>query len=133
MSRLTALLARFVGLFFVAVVAAFLVRGGTIVEATVADAPVMLAYAIIGLAIGFAMILGHNVWSGGALPVVVTLVGWLIFAKSLLLLFPAPESLVRLLARIQYDEHSTLYVMPALVIGICCAWAGFATAMPDKS
>jgi hypothetical protein len=36
----------------------------------------MLVYAIISLAVGVAMILGHNVWSGGALPVVVTLVGW---------------------------------------------------------
>jgi hypothetical protein len=30
--------------------------------------------------------------SGGALPVVVTLVGWLILAKGLLLLFLTPEA-----------------------------------------
>jgi hypothetical protein len=61
------------------------------VETAVADGPVMLVYAIISLAVGLAMILGHNVWSGGALPVVVTLVGWLILAKGLMLLFVTPE------------------------------------------
>jgi len=32
---------------------------------------------VIGLAAGLAVILGQNIWSSGALPVVVTLVGWL--------------------------------------------------------
>ena len=76
MSRLTVFLARFIGLFTVVLVVALLVRGSATVEAAVADGPVMLVYAIISLAAGLAMILGHNVWSGGALPVVVTLVGW---------------------------------------------------------
>jgi hypothetical protein len=29
----------------------------------------MLVYATINLAMGIAMVLGHNVWTGGALPV----------------------------------------------------------------
>ena len=87
MSRLTVFLARLIGLSTILIVIAFLVRGSATIDATVADAPVMLVYAIISLAVNVAMILGHNVWSGGALPVVVTLVGWLILAKGLLLLF----------------------------------------------
>ena len=85
MSRLTVFLARSIGLFTVLLVVAFLVRGSAIIETTVADGPVMLVYAITSLAMGIAMVLGHNVWSGGALPVAVTLVGWLILAKGLLL------------------------------------------------
>src|ERR1700686_325102 len=84
-------------------------------------------YAIISLALGLAMILGHNVWSGGALPVVVTLVGWLILAKGLLLLFLAPEALSRLFGRMQYGEHIYLYVAPSLVFGLYLTWAGFTT------
>jgi hypothetical protein len=91
MSKLTVFLARLTGLSTILVVIALLVRGSAIIDTTVADAPVMLAYAIISLAVGVSMILGHNVWSGGALPVVVTLVGWLILAKGLLLLFLTPE------------------------------------------
>src|ERR1700683_5582140 len=83
-STLTVFLARLIGLFTVLVVAAVLMRGSAVAEAAVADGAVMFAYAIISLAVGLAMILGHNVWSGGPLPVVVTLVGWLILAKGLL-------------------------------------------------
>jgi hypothetical protein len=125
MSRLTVFLARFIGTFTVLLVATLLVRGSAMVETAVTDGPVVLVYAIISLAIGIAMILGHNVWSGGALPVVVTLVGWLILAKGLLLLFLTPESVPRLFERMQYGEHYYLYLMPSLAIGLYLAWAGF--------
>jgi hypothetical protein len=64
MSRLTVFLARFIGLFTVLLVAAFLIRGSTTIETAISDGPVMLVYAIISLATGLAMILGHNVGSG---------------------------------------------------------------------
>jgi hypothetical protein len=125
MPWLTVFLARVIGLSTVLIVVAFLVRGSAIVEATVADGPVMLAYAVIGIATGVAMIVGHNFWSGGPLPVVVTLVGWLIFAKSLLLLFLPPEALGEIFARMHYGQHIYLYLAPALVIGLYLTWAGF--------
>jgi hypothetical protein len=127
MSRLTVYLARLIGLFTVLLVAALLTRGSAVVESAMADGPLMLTYAIISLALGLAMILGHNVWSGGALPVVVTLVGWLILAKGLLLLFLTPEPLTRLFERMHYGEHMYLYLAPALVIGLYLTWAGFTT------
>ncbi len=127
MSRLTVFLARFIGLFTVLLAIAVLVRGSATVEAAVADGPVMLTYAIISLAVGLAMILGHNVWSGGALPVVVTMVGWLILAKGIMLLFVTPEALTQIFGRMQYDEHFYLYLTPALVIGLYLTWAGFTT------
>ena len=125
MSRLTVFLARSIGLFTVLLVVAFLVRGSAIIETTVADGPVMLVYAITSLAMGIAMVLGHNVWSGGALPVVVTLVGWLILAKGLLLLFLAPEAVSRMFEQMRYGEHYYLFLAPALVIGLYLTWAGF--------
>jgi hypothetical protein len=127
MSRLTVYLARLIGLFTVLLVAALLIRGSAVVESAMADGPLMLTYAIISLALGLAMVLGHNVWSGGALPVVVTLVGWLILAKGLLLLFLTPEPLTRLFERMQYGEHMYLYLAPALAIGVYLTWAGFTT------
>ena len=125
MSRLTVFLARSIGLFTVLLVVAFLTRGSAIIETTIADRPVMLVYAITGLAMGIAMVLGHNVWSGGALPVVVTLVGWLILAKGLLLLFLAPEAVSGMFEQMRYAEHHYLLLAPALVIGLYLTWAGF--------
>ena len=131
MSRLTVFLARFIGLFTVVLVVALLVRGSATVEAAVADGPVMLVYAIISLATGVAMILGHNVWSGGALPVVVTLVGWLILAKGLMLLFVTPDALQQIFDHMHYGEHYYLYLAPSLVIGLYLTWAGFTAPSPN--
>ena len=125
MSRLTIFLARLIGLFTVLLIAALLLRGSAMIQAAIADKPVMFTYAIISLALGLAMILGHNVWSGGALPVVVTLVGWLILAKGLLLLFLTPQGLTGFFERMQYGEHMYLYLTPSLVLGLYLTWAGF--------
>jgi hypothetical protein len=131
MSRLTVFLARFIGLFAVLLVVGLLLRGGATVAAAVADAPVMLVYAIVSLAAGLAMILGHNVWSGGALPVVVTVVGWLILAKGLVLLLVTPETMKQLFGGMHYGAHYFLYLLPALALGIYLTWAGF-TAPPRR-
>ena len=133
MSRLTVYLARLIGLSTVLLIAAVLVRGNAMVETAVANGPVMFAYAIISLASGLAIVLGHNVWSGGALPVLVTLVGWLILAKGLLLMFLTPEALTRLFEGTQYGNHMYLYVAPALVIGLYLTWAGFAAPTSRQS
>jgi hypothetical protein len=125
MPWLTVFLARVIGLSIVFIVVAFLVRGSAVIEATIADGPLMLAWAIIGIAAGVAMIVGHNVWSGGPLPVVVSLFGWLMFAKSFLLLFVPPEVLGGVFARMHYGQHLYLYLAPALVIGLYLTWAGF--------
>jgi|ERR1039457_2460234 hypothetical protein len=131
MARLTVFLARFIGLFTVLLVVALMVRGSASVAAAVADGQVMLVYAMISLAVGLAMILGHNVWSGGALPVVVTSVGWLILAKGLMLLSVTPDALKQLLEHMQYGEHYYLYLMPSLVIGLYLTWAGFTASSPN--
>ena len=133
MSKLTIFLARSIGLFMVLLVAGFLVRGGTAIEVTIEDEGVMISYAIISLAMGVAMVIGHNVWSGGALPVVVTLVGWRVLAKGFLLLVLAPDELSAMVQRIGYAEHYRLLLMPALVLGLYLTWAGFASqAMHEK-
>ena len=132
MSKLTIFLARSIGLFMVVLVAGFLVRGGTAIEVTIEDEGVMISYAIISLAMGVAMVIGHNVWSGGALPVVVTLVGWLVLAKGFLLLVLAPDEMSAMVQRMGYAEHYRLLLMPALVLGLYLTWAGFASQVTHE-
>ncbi|MGA2895308.1 MAG: hypothetical protein ABSE22_20785 [Xanthobacteraceae bacterium] len=132
MSRLTVFLARFIGLFTVLLVIGLMVRGSATVESAVADRPVMLVYAIISLAVGLAMILGHNVWSGGALPVVVTLVGWAVLAKGLMLLLVTPQALQQLFGHMHYGEHYYLYLTPSLLIGLYLTWGGFGAATAKR-
>lgn len=131
MSKLTIYLARLIGLLALILDGAFLARGNWMIRAAAADDPVMLIYAIQSLAIGLAIILGHNVWSGGALPVTVTLVGWLIFAKGLLLLLVPHEFLLGMLERMQYGEHYTLSILPSLIVGLYLTYAGFTARFAD--
>jgi hypothetical protein len=109
-----------------------MVRGVSVAAATVADGVAVLTYAIVSLAIGVAMIVGHNVWSGGLLPVVVTLVGWLIFLKGVALLILSPDALSRTFGQTQYGDHFYLYLAPSLLIGLYLTWAGFKTPIHDR-
>jgi hypothetical protein len=76
------------------------------------------AMGLISVAIGLAMVLGHNVWSGGALPVVVTLIGWWSLVKGLLCLFLPAGVLAGLLGGPGYEHY--FYVAPAisLLVGL---------------
>ena len=130
MSQLTVFLARLLGLFTILVIAALLLRGNALVESAVSSQPSMLLYGIISLGLGLAMVLGHNVWSGGALPVVVTLVGWLILLKGLFLLAVSPEMLMQVYGQMHYGAHFDLYLIPSLVIGLYLTWAGFTARAP---
>ena len=130
MSRSTPFLARLLGLFSIVIVVAMFVRGSALVETVVGDRAFLFDLAMISVTVGLAMVIGHNVWTGGVLPVVVTLVGWLILAKGLFLLFATPEMLAKLFAQMHYGEHFFIYLSPALVIGLYLTVAGFATATP---
>src|SRR5215469_16273247 len=86
MSKLTIYLARLFGVVTLLVVAAMYLKGGGAIAAAASDSHAMLMYGIPSVGIGVAMVLGHNVWSRGLLAAVVTLLGWIILAKGLLLL-----------------------------------------------
>jgi hypothetical protein len=129
-SRLTIFLARSLGLFVVLLVACLLMRGGVDIQASVANGPVLFSYAVISLAMGVAMVVGHNVWTAGALPLVVTLVGWLILAKGLVLLVLSSTMLSAMMDQMHYAAHYPAYLAPAMVLGLYLTWAGF-TAKAD--
>jgi hypothetical protein len=109
-----------------------LVRGNALIETVIRDHAITFDLAMISVAVGLALVIGHNVWSGGVLPVVVTLVGWLILVKGLVLLFVTPEMFAKLFVQIHYGEHFYIYLAPALVIGLYLTIAGFATSTPEN-
>jgi len=46
----------------------------------------------VALCAGLALVLAHNVWSGGALPILVTIVGWISLLKGLMILILPPQT-----------------------------------------
>lgn len=128
MTALTIFLARLIGLFAILVSLSMVVRKRVMVETTTAllrNGPLLLVTGMVGLVAGLAMVLGHNIWSGGALPVVVTLSGWIILVRSLILLFLSPEVKVRLYERFRFENFFYLYAGISFVFGVYLTWAAF--------
>jgi vacuolar-type H+-ATPase subunit I/STV1 len=102
MSTRTLFLSRLIGLCCVIASLTMFVRGPAFVDAVMLllkDPPLMLFVGIVTVAAGLAMVLAHNLWSGGALTVVVTVLGWTSLIKGALFLGLAPEAEASLFLR----------------------------------
>lgn len=128
MLPLTMFLAKFLGLYCMIVALAMMTRKQRAVmtiKALIANAPLLLFVEVIGLACGIAMIIGHNIWSGGALPVVITLVGWLMVIRGAGLLALSPAATAKLVEALRYEQLFYFYMGGTLVLGLYLTWAGF--------
>jgi hypothetical protein len=129
MSPRTIFLSKLLGLYSVIVALAMGThRQATLemVKALLHNAPLLYVVGIITLGIGLAMVLGHNVWSGGVLPVVVTVVGWITLVKGLHFLFlPSAVAVRFFLGVLHYEQLFYLYVAIAFVVGAYLTYGGF--------
>jgi hypothetical protein len=125
----TAFLGKLLGLYLVLIsLAMFAHRQSTIesMTALMRNAPVLFVTAMIAMAAGLALVLGHNVWSGGGLPVVVTLTGWVMLVKGTLLLFlPLQVANAVFLTGLGYQQHFYVYTSIPLLLGGYLTYAGF--------
>jgi hypothetical protein len=90
----TLFLSRLIGLYCILVALSMITRRQATLESVTAllhDPSMIFIVGVIALAAGLAMVLAHNIWSGGALVVIVTLVGWITLIKSLFFLFLPTE------------------------------------------
>jgi hypothetical protein len=130
MSPLTTFLARLLGLSAVLLSLALVTHKQASVEtmtALVRDPPLLMIFGMLWLVAGLAIILGHNIWSGGVLPVVVSLVGWLILIRGLLLLLLSPSAAVGLFTGLHLEQLFYLYVAISLVFGAYLTYGGFSS------
>jgi len=129
MSPRTLFLSRLIGLYCILVGLSMMTHSQATVETVTAllqNPPMTLILGVITLAAGLAMVLAHNIWSGGTLVVVVTLVGWMALVKSLFFLFLPPEMETRLfLQQLHYQQFFYLYSATSLVLGVYLTYEGF--------
>jgi len=128
----TAFLGKLLGLYLIAVSASMFAHAQATVEimkAIIQDPPLLFIAGLMGVTAGLAIILAHNVWSGGALPIVVTLFGWVSLIKGTLLLTLSPEaeSRVFIVGGLHYEQHPNLYAAFALLLGAYLTYAGFSS------
>ena len=128
MSPLTSYLAKLIGLSLVFVGAALIVRRhdmAAVADALADDSALLFVLGLIALAIGLAMVLAHNIWSGSVIPVLVTIIGWLILVKGLFLLFIPTSMVVSMFEASQFSELAYLYGGISFVLGLCLTYGGF--------
>lgn len=128
MSPLTIFLSKLLGLYCLIVgLSMFAHKQVTVdmITALVHNAPATMLASVFALGVGLAIVLSHNVWSGGGLPVVVTLVGWIGTVKGLLLLFLSPEATVRFFEGARYGQLFYLYAAITFLLGAYLTYGGF--------
>lgn len=129
MSSRTIYLSRLIGLYCILVVPSLIVHRQSTVDslAELFHSPsMMLLLSIITVAAGLAIVLAHNIWSGGALAVVVTVVGWLTLIKGLLfLVLPVEVERECILSWLRDPLLFYVCMAPSLLIGIYLTYGGF--------
>jgi len=99
------------------------------VTALVREPPLMLLLGTVVVAAGLAMVLAHNIWSGGALPVVITVIGWLTLLKGVMFWVLPPASAAEFyLERLHYAQLYPLYGALSGAIGLYLTVMGFRRA-----
>jgi hypothetical protein len=130
MLPLTAFLGKLIGLYCIIAAATMMANKRASVESIYAlmrNPPLLLFVEVLGLLAGLAMVLGHNIWSGGALPVIVTVLGWLIAIRGAMLLALPQETKLRIFEALRYEERFHVYMGATLVLGIFMTVAAFGT------
>jgi putative exporter of polyketide antibiotics len=129
MSDRTVFLSKLIGIYCILVAISMAVNKDAMLQmvtALVHDAPVLYVFGLTIVAAGLAVILSHNVWAGGAVPVIVTLVGWLALLKGLLFLFvPPPAAAGIAIWGTPYQNYYYVDVALALILGIYLTYEGF--------
>jgi hypothetical protein len=121
-------LSRLVGLFTLVVAASMIVdkpQAMATMAALLHDRSALIIIGLLGTAAGMAIVLAHQVWSGGPLPVVVTLLGWVILIRGMVLLFLPPPAAARLVEWFRFDEFFYPYLGFAAGLGLYLAVHGF--------
>ncbi len=125
----TIYLSRLIGLYCILVMPSLAMHK----QATVGSAAALWHNPSLGLFVGIftviaslAMILAHNRWSGGVLPVVVTLVGWMALIKGMLfLLMPSGPDTEIMLSWLRDPVLFYVCLTPSFLIGIYLTFEGF--------
>jgi hypothetical protein len=122
MSLLTLFLGKFLGLATLMTCVVCMARPRATLDAANAMAEnsgLLLVSGIFTMAGGVATVISHNIWSGGALPVAVTALGWMMLVKGLALMTLPPRLLLRFYSFVGSPQRFRLILIPTTIFS---AW-----------
>ena len=128
MSATTIYLGKLLGLYMVAIAVGMLVnhrRTMAAIDEMARSGPWMLFSGMVATAAGLAVVLAHNVWSGGALAIAVTIFGWAALLKGLTLLLVPAERMAVLYKGAGFERLFPVWMIVVLALGLGIAAAAF--------
>jgi hypothetical protein len=129
MNARTLFLSRLIGLLLIVAALAMFLRGQDFADTVMMllrDAPLMFVIGVFTVAAGLAMVLAHNLWSGSAATVIVTLIGWLSVIKGIFFLSLTPDAETAVfLQGLHYQRYFHVYAAVALALGVYLCYCGF--------
>jgi hypothetical protein len=128
MSALTVFLAKLIGLYCLVVGLTMMANQQTMVgavNALIRSPPLVLLAGVFAVAVCLGLVIGHNVWAGGALPIVVTLVGWASLIKGCMLSALPPGQMAKLYETLHYEQFYLAFVGVTLALGLYLTIAAF--------
>ena len=136
MSPRTVFLSKLIGLYCIILGFSMVLNKAALMEeitALAGNSPVMLVVGVFTLFAGLAMVLGHNVWRGGGVTIVVTVIGWLTLLKALLILFVPPNVESRFLLELLHSNRLFYFRLALMfLLGIYLTYGGFAASPKNR-
>ena len=123
-------LAKLLGLYLIAIAVAMLAskrRTLTTLDEMVRSGPWMLFSGMVATSAGLAIVIGHNVWTGSALAVVVTLFGWAALLKGISLLLVPPERMAAAYKGLGFERYFYAWMGGVLALGLLVTLDAFAS------
>jgi uncharacterized membrane protein HdeD (DUF308 family) len=126
----TVFLGRLLGLYLIAIsIGMFVNKRRTLatLDEMARSGPWMLFSGLVATAAGLAIVLGHNVWTGSALAIVVTLFGWAALLKGVSLLLVPPEQMAAAYKGLGFERFFYVWIGAVLVLGLLITLDAFAS------
>lgn len=95
-----------------------------IMRGLAADPVSIFWIGVLRVSMGLALMIGHDVWSGGLLPILITLIGWTTFLRGALMLFAA-EKVPAIYEAMGFEKHYGAYVGGSFLLGLYLSIAGY--------
>jgi len=87
--------------------------------------PLIFALGVVSLVLGLLFLFTPNFWPYGFLAFVVTLIGWIVLIRGLVVIFLPQRYLIAFIKWAHIEQLSWLYGLIVLVIGLYLCYGGF--------
>jgi hypothetical protein len=125
---LTIYLSRLIGIVTLIIALAMLVDKSLVVAMVGTlgqDRAALLLLGVFRVVCGAGIVLVHNVWTKGFWPLVVTLTGWALLVRGVIVLFIPPDVVAALLTAVHVADFYYVYAAIPLILGVYLSLRGF--------